>query len=92
MLLEQCDVREKNSMAPALDIELETYEKYRDHLLATAEGKYVLIYKDQVVSTYDTQMDAVAQGYRQFGNVPFLVKKITRVEIPENFVSHLLGV
>ena len=62
MLLEQCDVREKNSMAPALDIELETYEKYRDHLLATAEGKYVLIYKDQVVSTYDTQMDAVAQG------------------------------
>ena len=79
-------------MADVLGVELRTYEKNRDHLLATAEGKFVLIHKEEVVGVYDSQKDAIAQGYARFGNVPFLVKQIVRIETPQNFVSNLLGI
>jgi len=35
-------------MALVLDAELKTYEKNRDYLLGTAEGKFVLIHDSQV--------------------------------------------
>ena len=79
-------------MPPILDAELKTYEKNRDQLLGTAEGKFVLIQNSQVVGIYDSKMDAIAMGYQQFGNVPFLVKQIVKVEAPQNFTSNLLGV
>jgi hypothetical protein len=79
-------------MGQALEIEVKTYERHRDHLLGTAEGKFVLIRNDQVIGVYDSKMDAIAQGYQQFGNVPFLVKHIVKVEAPQNFTSNLLGV
>jgi hypothetical protein len=31
-------------------------------------------------------MDAIADGYRRFGNVPFLVKQVVEVETPINFM------
>lgn len=79
-------------MTQVLDTELKTYEQNRDALLGTAEGKYVLIHGDEIVGVYDSKMDAIAQGYRDFGNVPFLVKKVVKVESPLNFTSNLLGV
>jgi hypothetical protein len=79
-------------MAPMLDVELKTYEQNRDQLLGTAEGKFVLIHTNQIVAIYDSKMDAIATGYQQFGNVPFLVKQIVKVETPQNFTSNLLGV
>ena len=79
-------------MPPILDAELKTYEKNRDQLLGTAEGKFVLIQNNQVVGIYDSKMDAIAMGYQQFGKVPFLVKQIVKVEAPQNFTSNLLGV
>ena len=79
-------------MTPVLDTELKTYDQHRDALLGTAEGKCVLIFGDKTVEVYDSEMDAIAQGYREFGNVPFLVKRIVKVESPLNFTSNLLGV
>lgn len=79
-------------MTPLLDSELRTYEHNRDQLLGSAEGKFVLIHCDQIVGVYDSKMDAIAAGYQQFGNVPFLVKQILKVEAPQNFISNLLGV
>lgn len=79
-------------MAQILDTELKTYEQHRDHLIGTAEGKFVLIRNDQVIGVYDSKMDAIAQGYQQFGNVPFLVKQILKIEVPQNFISNLLGI
>lgn len=79
-------------MTGILDIELKTYDQQRGHLLGTAEGKFVLIRNDQIVGVYDTKTDAIAEGYRRFGNVPFLVKQIIKVEAPQNFVSSLLAV
>lgn len=79
-------------MAQLLDTEVKTYEQNRDHLLGTAEGKFVLMHGMQVVGVYDSKMDAIAAGYQQFGNDPFLVKQVVRVEAPQNFTSNLLGV
>ena len=79
-------------MAELLETELETYARNRDHLLATAEGKFVLIRGDSVVDTFESKMDAVNHGYRQFGNVPFLVKKVARIEVPLDFASGALGI
>ncbi len=78
-------------MEQVLGTELKTYEQHRDHLLGTAEGKFVLIRNDQVIGVYDSKMDAITQGYQKFGNVPFLVKQVVKVEAPQNFVSNLLG-
>lgn len=78
-------------MTQILDTELKTYKQHHDALLGTAEGKCVLIHGDEIVGVYDSKMDAIAQGYREFGNVPFLVKKIVKIESPLNFTSHLLG-
>ena len=78
-------------MPPILDAELKTYEENRDQLLGTAEGKFVLIQNNQVVGLYDSKMDAIAMGYQQFGNVPFLVKHVVNVETPHHFTSNRLG-
>ena len=79
-------------MATLLDAELQTYEKNRESLLGSAEGKFVLIKGDQIVGVYESKMDAINQGYRQLGHVPFLVKQVLKVEIPLTFLSNRLGV
>ena len=79
-------------MATLLDAELQTYEKNRKSLLGSAEGKFVLIKGDQIVGVYESKMDAINQGYRQLGHVPFLVKQVLKIETPLNLMSSLLGV
>ena len=79
-------------MGKTLETELRIYEQQREHLLGTAEGKFVLIRNEEIVGVYDSKMDAIAQGYQKFGNVPFLVKQILKVEAPLDFLSNLLGV
>ena len=79
-------------MSQILGTEIQTYEQQRENLLGTSEGKFVLIHGTQVVGIFDAKMDAIAAGYQQFGNVPFLVKQILRIEAPLNFMSNLLGI
>ena len=78
-------------MAEMLEKELDTYEKNKETLVGSSEGKFVLIRGDKVGGVYDSKPDAINEGYRQFGNVPFLVKQILKVENRHNFVSNLLG-
>mgnify|MGYP001039828237 CR=1 FL=1 len=79
-------------MATMLGQELATYQKQRERLLEIARGKYVLISKDQILGIFDTEADAIRQGYQQLGNVPFLAKQIVEIEPVQNFVSQLLAV
>lgn len=76
---------------PPLRQELETFDAHRAELLGRAAGKFALVHEDQVIGIFDTEADAIRDGYRQFGNVPFLVKKIEPVDIPERFVSNLVA-
>ena len=79
-------------MSDLLKLELQTYEKNRDSLLGAATGKFVLISKEEILGIFDTEQDAVRQGYKQLGNVPFLVKQVVQVEMPVSFTSNLLEV
>ncbi len=79
-------------MSQYLQTELKTYERHRDELLGKSEGKYVLVHGTEIAGVFDSKQDAIEQGYERFGNVPFLVKQILKVETPHNFVSNLLAV
>jgi len=78
-------------MPTALSRELETYQEQRERLLGSAEGKFVLIHDQEIAGVYEDQMDAITQGYQRFGNVPFLVKQIVRIEVPVNYMTMQLG-
>jgi hypothetical protein len=75
----------------SLAAELETFAAHRNELLGRAKGKYVLIKGQAVVDVFEDRTDAFARGYRDFGNHPFLVKKVTDVEAPLNFTSFRVG-
>jgi hypothetical protein len=79
-------------MSDILAVELKTYADNLDSLLGIHEGKFVLIHRDKILGAFDSNMDAIAWGYKELGNVPFLVKQVVKVEAPLNFVSNLLGV
>ena len=78
--------------ANLLTTELATYAQQRARLLGTARGKWVLIHDQEVYATFDTQDDAVAEGYRRYGSVPFLTKQILELESPTRFTSRRLGI
>ena len=67
--------------------EIATYRSRLPELLAH-EGEFVLIKGDQVIGFFDDFSAALREGYRRFGLVPLLVKKIAAVEpviyIPRN--------
>lgn len=75
-----------------LEKEMKTYMENRDNLLVDHDGQFVLIHEDDIMGTFDTESDAISEGYRELGNVPFLVKKITDVEKPLHYTSNLLAV
>jgi hypothetical protein len=51
----------------ALGTELATFDRHRAELVAASEGKYVLIRGDEIAGVYESQMDAIQEGYRRFG-------------------------
>jgi hypothetical protein len=79
-------------MPDLLAIELKTYDENFESLVGAHEGKFVVVHGKRVLGTYDSQFDAISFGYQELGNVPFLVKQISKVEAPLSFVSNLLGV
>ncbi len=64
---------------PALQKELETYQRELPNLLGDA-GKYVLIRGDQLHGVWSTYEDAIQEGYRLFNLEPFLVRQISAME------------
>lgn len=79
-------------MPTVLDVEWETFERHREELVGQSEGKFALIHGEQILGIFDSQQDAITQGYERLGNVPFLVKQILRFDVAQNFVTNLLGI
>jgi hypothetical protein len=59
--------------------EIATYRSRLPELLAH-EGQFVLIKGDQVIGFFGDASAAIREGYRRFGLVPLLVKRITAIE------------
>lgn len=63
-----------------LSVEYKHFKQALPKLLSEHEGKYVLIHKDEIVGVFDSEMDAVNEGYEKIGIVSFLVKEILEKE------------
>jgi len=72
--------------------EISTYEAHKKELISKALGKYVLIKGDKIIGIYDTNNDAIAEAYKEYGNVPFLVKEIVEIDNPVEIVSNLIAI
>ena len=60
-----------NTFVPGqLDAELSTFQQRRNDLLGAGEGKFVLIHGTDFSGIFDSEGDAIMQGYERFGNVP----------------------
>jgi len=77
-------------MAEVLETEEKTYEQRRAEFLQAHEGKYVLIKDTGVLGFFETEKDAIAEGFRRCGYVPFLVKRIEAVDLPLDFSTAAL--
>lgn len=78
-------VRERDALGETgmtLLRERATYEQNREHLLAIAEGRWVLIVNENVIGLYDSRAQAIEVGWARFGHRPLLTKKIERREEP----------
>jgi hypothetical protein len=73
-----------------LKLERETFETNKEKLIATSEGKYVLIKGNQIINTFNSEKDAIISGIEKFGNTPFYVRKIEKIEQTQNFTSNLI--
>ncbi len=73
-----------------LRLEKETYEVNKEKLVAESEGKYVLIKGREIIGAFDSEKDAIKIGIEKFGNSPFFVRKIERIEQIQNFTSNLI--
>lgn len=56
--------------------ELKVFQSIEKELIASHPGKYVLIKDQKTVGTYDSQSNAISEGYSRFGNAPFFIKQI----------------
>lgn len=80
-----------NKGQSSLAAELATFAEHRDELLGRAKGKFVLIKGTDVIDVFEDRTDALVRGYREFGNHPFLVKKVAEFETPLNFTGLRIG-
>jgi hypothetical protein len=65
-----------------LDRDWATLQANLPALLEKEEGRYVLIHDAQVVGAWDTQAEALEEGYRRFNLEAFLVHHIVAEEKP----------
>jgi hypothetical protein len=75
-----------------LETELRFFNQQRTQLLHDAPGQFALVKGESLIGIFDSETAAIRHGYENLGNVPFLVKKVTEVDIPLNFTSFNLGV
>ena len=70
--------------------EIELVKKNKDSLLNEYENKYLLIYQEEVISSFDTYEKAAGQAIEQLGlEKKFLIYHLTREE-PLNFVMEAI--
>ena len=75
-----------------LEQERKYFSEHRDELLAQCPGKFVLIKADELIGTFNTIEEALAEGARRFALKPFLVRQVTAADEKEiNIPALTLG-
>jgi hypothetical protein len=66
----------------------EFFQSVVGNLMSRYAGEYALIRSQQVVEYYHTAGEAVAEGSRRFGEMPFSVQHVINRPIDLGFLSH----
>jgi hypothetical protein len=74
-----------------LEKELQYYESIKDELLAHHKGKFALIRDEQLIDTFNQDIDAYKEGVKRFGNSPFLVRLISNTQPEVKYPALMLG-
>jgi len=61
---------------PSMQRNVDAFCDQLDELLQTSAGKYVIFARAKLVKVCDSLESALALGYGEFGNIPFLVQRI----------------
>ena len=77
-------------MPVALEREYKVFKEHQSELLLKGEGKFALIKGDSVVDVFASYEDALKEGLKRFGDVPFLIHEIQREEDVQFFYADLL--
>jgi len=72
--------------------ELQYYIQNKDELVQNYENRFLVIKGKELLGAYDTEKDAYKAGLEAFGNVPFLIKKVTKQEEIVRFPALAVGV
>ena len=76
----------------ALEQEYQFFQEIKTSLLQQGdEGKFVVIKDHECLDVFLTYEDALRQGLKKYGDVPFLVKEINAIE-QINFFFHGVNV
>lgn len=73
----------------ALQEELRFFEKNKLEYLKHYQGQFVLIKDKRLIGSYTTEEEAYKAGIEQFGNTPFLIKRVVKEE-PINVIPALM--
>jgi hypothetical protein len=60
--------------------EYKYYQGVKSKLIEESEGKFALIKGSELLGLFDTDMDAYQVAISKFGNVPFLIIRVSREE------------
>lgn len=74
-----------------LQTELEFYNSKKAELLAHHKGQFALIKGKKLIGTYTTWDEALKDGIKQLGNVPFLIKEVQEREEIVQFPALAVG-
>ena len=74
-----------------LQTELAYFDSIKDELLKHHEGKFALIVGTDLLGIFDSAEAAYTAGLEKRGNVPMLIKQITRGELTESVPAMTLG-
>ncbi|MES2203128.1 MAG: hypothetical protein V4474_02300 [Patescibacteria group bacterium] len=73
-----------------LEKEIATFNKNKEVLLREKRGRFILIKGDTIVSDFASYEDALADGYKHYGNTEFLVKQAIDEEIVNFFTREVI--
>ncbi|MBI3319406.1 MAG: hypothetical protein HYZ89_02305 [Candidatus Omnitrophica bacterium] len=77
-------------MSVVLEREYKVFKDHHAELLAKGEGKFALVKGDTISDIFTSYEDALKEGLRRFGDVPFLIHEIQREEDVQFFYAYLL--
>lgn len=60
-----------------LDLNYFAFRSQLPELLRTHAGKYALLYKQQIVSYFDSALDAITAGHEKYGDGEYSVQEVT---------------